>query len=194
MTTALERPSYQRAVRYYLRDDVSGFFWRLCQTRRLKFFHHCDSDPRGPTRARPRAISLHCVASVEELCDRIMAATHPLPEYPYDFFPFWGMQSNRVNAPGEADHAIGWDMRFEFDYGLQDSFAVLLPIVAVLKHFGVPILAKYSGHRSLHLIIPAEAFPLSLKRRAGRQRWMAAIELLGDLFCRIAPYLIPTNI
>ncbi len=194
MTEALERPSYDQVVRYYLRDDVSGFFWRLCQRRPLKFFHHCDTDPRASTRARPRAISVHCVASVEELCDRILAAAQPQPAYAYDFFPFWGMQSNGVNAPGEPDRLIGWDMRFEFDYGLQDSFAVLLPLVAVLAHFGVPCLPKYSGHQSLHLIIPAEAFPLSMKRQADHQEWMAEVELLGDLFCRIAPYLHPTVI
>jgi hypothetical protein len=194
MTRALERPSYETVVRYYLRDDVSDFFWRLCQTRRLKFFHHCDTDPRGPARARPRSIALHCVPTVEELRDRVVAAARPVPEYPYDFFPFWGMQSNRVNAPGEADRVIGRDMRFEFDYGLRDSFAVLLPIVAALEHFGVPTLAKCSGHRSMHLVVPAEAFPLPLKQQADHQAWMAALELLGDLICRIAPYLIPTNI
>ena len=120
-----ENPSYEDVIAYYLRDDVAEFFWRLSQSRQLKFFHHCETDPQARTRARPQAISIHCPATVGELCESVQAATDQSPDYPYAFFPFWGIQSSEVNEPGQPGQIIGWDMRFEFDFDLENSFAVL---------------------------------------------------------------------
>jgi len=186
-------PSYQQAVAYYLRDDVSTFMWRLSQTRPLKFFHHCGHDLRTQ-RGQPKSIAIHCIESAEELRERIREATSDVPAYPYPFFPFWGMQSTEVNTYGVAGKTIGWDMRFEFDLELQESFAIVLPVAAVLRHLGISHLLKYSGQRSLHFIVPAEAFPAAMKGNADHKHWMSVLDLIGDFFCRISPYLNPTNI
>lgn len=194
MIDLLENPSYEDAIAYYLRDDVAEFFWRLSQSRQLKFFHHCETDPQADRRAKPQAVAIHCPATVAELGEGIRTVADQSPDYPYAFFPFWGMQSNQVNVPGRAEQIIGWDMRFEFDFDLGDSFAVLLPVAAVMQAFEIPIVLKYSGHRSLHLIIPAESFPLSMKRNAERRTWMAAAEAIGHLCYRIAPYITTMHV
>ena len=194
MLNHLPRPSYEEAIQYYLRDDVAHFFWQLAQRRQLKFFHHCETDPKGPTRPKPRGIVLHCVESVDVLREKILSVTTAVPSYAYDFFPFFGIQSSVVNVSGQPDEVMGWDLRFEYDHKWPYSFAIVLPIVALLTHFHVPVLAKYSGHRSLHIIIPAEAFPLSMKQNSDHTVWMQTFDLLGNLLCRIAPYVLPTGV
>lgn len=194
MTDLPKKPSYEDVIAYYMREDVSEFFWRLAQSRQLKFFHHCETDPQARTRARPQAIAVHCPATVAELCERVETVAGQSPDYPYAFFPFWGIQSSQVNVPGRTEQVLGWDMRFEFDFDLKNSFAVLLPVAAVMHAFEVPIILKYSGHRSLHLIIPAESFPLSMKRETKRETWMAAAKAIGHLCYRLAPYITTTQV
>ncbi len=188
-----ELPQYKDIIEYYLRDDVLAFLWQLSQTRHLKFFHHCGSDLRTHLRDKPEGISIHCIKSIEDLRKRIIEATQNMPSYPYVFFPFWGMQSTQVNIPGSRDDIIGWDMRYEFDFDQNNSFNVVLPMAGILQHFGVQYILKYSGHRSLHLIIPAEAFPIDMKNDVEHKRWMDVFDLIGDLFCRITPYLNHTS-
>ena len=185
-------PSYSDVVAYYLRDDVAAFMWRLCQGRLLKFFHHSAYDLRSEHKT-PAGLAFHGVASVADLCQRVRAATANAPSYPYPFFPFWGMQSTAVNVYGAPDRLLGWDMRFEFDFDLAQSFAAVLPVAAVLEHLGVPYVSKFSGHRSLHLLIPAEAFPAGMKARADHAEWMRVFDALGRLFCRLSPYINATS-
>jgi hypothetical protein len=70
-------------------------------------------------------------------------------------------------------------MRFEVDFDLDCSFQALIPVAAVLEHFSVPVLAKFSGRRSLHAIIPAEAFPSRMTSEPNHGEWMAAFEQLA---------------
>ncbi len=188
----MSAPSYADIVDYYLRDDVSVALFELARSRRLKFFHHCETDPTRAPRARPRGTTLHCVESAAALRERVREAATPVPSYPYAFCPFFGIQASAVNAPGEPERVIGWDWRYELDHPWPRAFWILLPIVALLEHFGVPVLAKYSGRRSLHVIIPAECFPAEMKANADHTGWMQAFDRLGDLFCRFAPFVTPT--
>ncbi len=186
--------AYEDAIAHYLREDVSELLWQIAQRRKLKFFHHCDTDPAQPPRARPHGVSLHGIASPEAMRRVVAEAATPVPSYPYAFFPFFGMQSSTVNAPGDRGRVIGWDMGFEFDYEWRDSFSVLFPVVATLEHFGVPVLTKFSGQRSLHVLVLAEGFPAEMKRSADHAAWMRAVDTIGELLCRMAPYLIPTHV
>jgi hypothetical protein len=188
-----QTPTYEQTIEYYLREDVSTFLWQLSQTRQLKFFHHCNSDIRL-TREPPKAIRFHCEPDIGEFRRRIGKSASDIPSYPYDFFPFWGMQSTKVNVPGLPNELVGWDVRFEFDFDRNQSFAVVLPMAGALEHFKVPFLIKFSGHRSLHLVIPAESFPIEMKEHPDHKKWMDVFESLGDFFCRIAPYVNPTSI
>jgi len=182
----MQPPSYHQAIDYYFREDVSQLMWELSNQRPLKFFYYSEVDLRE-SRRTPLGIKLHCVESIAKFKDRIRAVARDQETRP-GFIPFFGM-GNVANKPGEPDKIVGWDMRFEFDLDLKSSFRVLIPIFAVLDHFGVPVLAKYSGHRSLHLMIPAEAFPLGMREKAEHKEWMDAFQALGDLFCLLSPAL-----
>jgi len=58
------------------------------------------------------------------------------------------------------DGDVASDFVMEADcQGWQRSFADVRGAVDIINEFGVPYTAKFSGHRSLHVMIPREAFP-----------------------------------
>ncbi|MCZ6680850.1 MAG: hypothetical protein O7E52_26785 [Candidatus Poribacteria bacterium] len=78
----------------------------------------------------------------------------------YIFHPsyYLSLHANLTIADGEA--AKGFDMVFESDYGnWRRCFESLLGPIQMLDDFGVFYRLKYSGARSLHVMIPFEAFP-----------------------------------
>ncbi len=184
-------PTYDETIAFYTRDDVSTVLWELSRRRPLKFHYYSDVDFTSHG-LKAKAIGLHCLGSRDEFRERVLSASRRFSDPATKFFPFFGMGS-AANAPGQADRVIGWDMRFEFDFDLAASFRALIPVMAVLEHFCLPYLAKFSGHRSLHLILPAEAFPERMRESPDKSEWMAAFEMLGALFCRIAPDLTRTG-
>ncbi len=184
-------PSYTEVIAYYLREDVSHLLWVLSNQRRLTFFFHSDVDlSRGDADSHrtPHGIRIHCLKDAAELRARIGNAAAGQENHLPGFTPFLGM-GNVANRPGQPDDIIGWDMRFEFDLDRLSSFRAVIPAMAVLEHFSVPYLAKYSGHRSMHLVIPAEAFPAHMQRQANHKHWMDAFQTLGDLLCLFSPHM-----
>ncbi len=195
MSSVLERavsnPSYEDVISFYLRDDVSDVLWRLSQRRQLRFFYHAKVDFRQHG-AKARSIRLHCEESIGSFRDRIKGEVQSCGESASPFFPFFNM-GVAANSPGVADQPTGWDMRFEFDFDLAASFRALIPVVGLFEHFGVPYLAKFSGHRSLHVILPAEAFPLKMRVDPVQSDWMRLFERLGRLLGHLAPALTRTG-
>ncbi len=49
----------------------------------------------------------------------------------------------------------------------------------MLEDFGIHYRAKFSGHRSLHFILPAESMPESFRKRLDREKWRDNINKVG---------------
>jgi hypothetical protein len=62
-------------------------------------------------------------------------------------------------------------------------------MVAVLEHFDLPVLVKYSGHRSLHVILPAEAFSSAMRSHPVHEEWMRGFDRIAAFLCRFSPAL-----
>ncbi|GAG22383.1 unnamed protein product, partial [marine sediment metagenome] len=60
-------------------------------------------------------------------------------------------------------------------------------MVGVLTHVNARFLLKFSGHRSLHLILPAEAFPESMEHQPSQRKWHEQASTLGRMLCRFVP-------
>jgi hypothetical protein len=60
----------------------------------------------------------------------------------------------------DAETLWGYDFVIEKDSVIwQECFEAMLPLMDILERFGVHYWLKYTGHHSLHLVVPAEAFP-----------------------------------
>jgi hypothetical protein len=174
-----------QVLAYYLREDVSDALWRLCLRRPLRFFYQSDADlrrQRGPA----RSCVLHCLSTPGAFRDTIAERVQEAGPWSDGFFPFFNL-GQTANAPGEPGRTVGWDLRFEVDLDRERSFRALLPAFAVLEHFGVPVLGKYSGRRSLHLLVPAEALPAAMRRAPAHGEWMRAFDAINGLLLRLCP-------
>ena len=181
-------PTYEEVVAYYLREDVSHVFWEICRRRPLRFHYHSDVvlDKHG---TKARSTVLHCIPTLEEFRDRIrhIADGNGCPKR---FFPFFAMSSS-ANVSGDSERVIGWDLMYEFDWDRRTSFEALFPVMRILDHFGIAYLANYSGHRSLHVIIPAESFPREMQDRADDREWMDTADFVGRFLSRFVPLVGP---
>jgi hypothetical protein len=188
--SAEESPSPEEVLAYYIREDVSQVLWEMSRRRVLRFYYRTDTDIRVP-HAKAECVSLHCLKSVDEFRDRVSSILGRAASSPSPFYPFFGM-GTVVNAPDNPKDCIGWDLRFEVDLDWLSSFRALTPVVAVLEHFDLPVLVKYSGHRSLHVILPAEAFPFAMRSRPVHEEWMRGFDRIGAFLCRFSPALSKT--
>lgn len=179
------KPTYARCMEYYLRPDVLNALWEVSRRRALRFHYYCPGDIRAP-HAPTLHTTLHCLADPAELARRITQASDKARGERPGFYPFFGM-SPKVNRPDHPEQIVGWDMRFELDFGIEKSFLYLLPLAGVLQHVGIQYLLKFSGHRSLHLILPAEPFRACLPGEVNQAQWNEQAAMLGRLLCRFVP-------
>ncbi|MBN2310548.1 MAG: hypothetical protein JXR94_16360 [Candidatus Hydrogenedentes bacterium] len=185
-------PSAEQALAHYLREDVSTALWEMAQRRVLKLHYRTDGDMRKP-HTKAEHIGLHCEPDPEAFRHRVRTVLEAAAPSRQPFFPFFGM-GPVVNEPGHPDRPAGWDLRFEVDLEWRPSFRALIPVLAVLDRFQIPALAKYSGNRSLHVILPAEAFPPAMRRGPVHSEWMRVFERLGGFLGRFSPALSTTVI
>ena len=180
---------YRRAIDFYLREDVAEALYCLAQRRRLHFYYHTDRDYRRRDASRTR-LSLHCPRDVQAFREAIASAAARVAACGSPFYPFFTM-STRANAPGEAEVVVGYDLCFECDLDLVDSFRALAPLVGVLERLRVTHLAKFSGQRSLHVVVPAEVLAPAVAGNS-QAEWSRAHERLGRLLCRLVPGISAT--
>ena len=191
MDAKAETPTYAEAIAYYLREDVSEVLWSLSRRRLLNFYYYCDRGIQDEGAVTHRK-AFHCLPDAEAFRRQVTAAAARVSTCGAPFFPFFRMEPG-VNVPGEAGHAAGWDFCLEIDLDQEASFQGLIPALAILEHFGVPVLGKFSGHRSLHVIVPAEAFPGSMRVAPVQPQWMAAFDCLGRFLSRLVPAVNRTS-
>jgi len=90
-----------------------------------------------------------------------------------EMFDYLSFHSNNTITDRASTKVIGFDLVFEADQeGWRRSFDVLIGVIKVLSDFDVCYRLKYSGVRSLHLMIPFEALPESFRGKPilSRQR------------------------
>ncbi|MGC9349042.1 MAG: HEAT repeat domain-containing protein [Anaerolineae bacterium] len=99
----------------------------------------------------------------EELRAMILRPLDEMEKHPHRTeYPYFRIDEAR-HRPAHAwddKHLWGYDFVIEKDARIwQVCFEAMVPVMDILKHFGVHYWLKYSGHHSLHLVIPAEVFP-----------------------------------
>ncbi|MCJ7549717.1 MAG: HEAT repeat domain-containing protein [Anaerolineae bacterium] len=119
-----------------------------------------------------------------------------------DYYPafhqaVWkGAQDDGANTitGGGADRAAHRDCVFEADPRTwRDAFQDVSTIVERFEHYGVPYLHKFSGHRSLHMIIPGDIMPQGYRGKSANKlaglllRWSSSQAHVLPLITRM-PY------
>jgi len=162
------RPTLGEVRAYYGRDEFLALLLQVCQTRRVvlvpppgpgRWKPDWDNAVRvtGTTRAELRAFIL---ARIDRDLPGLDDSGRP-PFYPSFHFTleYW--------RPGEVDtsSSLGSDAVAETDLPTwRESFEDLMAGIHALRRAKVPHCLKFSGHRSLHLLVPSggNRLPVSL--------------------------------
>jgi len=79
-------------------------------------------------------------------------------------FPYLRIDGRRYNpvTSWKPNDLWGWDFIIEKDgYTWRPCWDAMVPAIRILDHFDIHYWLKYTGHHSLHVVIPAENFPIS---------------------------------
>jgi HEAT repeat protein len=159
-----QKPTLAETLEYYDREDVRSFIYQACLKRRISMFFAAEM--RWTESWRDNFLTLE---SPEHLPDTIVATfgdsmnglaeDEPLRFY-LSFHATADMLDDYKDFVLEAD-CRGWRKSFDDLYGA----------IEILDKFGVTYRIKFSGHRSLHFMIPWEAFPERFNGVSVRKQW-----------------------
>jgi len=147
-------PVLREVLGYYLRDDISKVLFELTKTRRAFFKWRLRETSETHSEEAVARTTDQFKAFVENSLNRLS------PETRFNRYPHFEARAARYQKKKGAAEPFGYDFFFESDgLSLRDNFHKLDLVLDILESYGVPYLAKFSGNTSLHVIIPAEAFP-----------------------------------
>jgi hypothetical protein len=149
------RPSIAEVRDYYAREDVLNELLQAMQHWHVKFV---------PGYAPSRWVYTQ---DPRELRSMIVEPLDLMERYPerqdYPYFRIYGQRHCPAHSWDEGT-LWGYDFVIEKDaYLWQECFEAMLPVMDILEHFGVYYWLKYTGHHSLHLVIPAEVYPRTFR-------------------------------
>ncbi len=156
VTTFGRYPTLGEVTEYYSREDVLAAILRTCATYEVALAipsqRHWEPDWEED---RIRVSS--CAELRELLLDRIAGRFGELaPDERPPFYPSLHQRLGRWSpgAVGEG-RRLGTDEVLESDLPTwREAFRDVLTLIRVLEDEGVPHRLKFSGHRSLHLLVP----------------------------------------
>jgi len=181
-------PTIPEVVNYYLRSDILPEIFRVTQVRDVTFIYRESGSKDEHIPLQPKDIT-----ELENFL-RQFFTQHEGQLEPYPWFTMsWESAAYENPNSGEFGYderrIIGWDSIIELDYGWRQSFGELYSGIQVLDDFGIHYRSKFSGHRSLHFILPAEAMPESFRERPDREIWSDTINKVGEFVITRSNYL-----
>jgi hypothetical protein len=170
-------PTVSEVRDYYLRTDILKEISRLTHLRDVELIYRTVEGQEYHIPLEPQ--------SAEELQATFRQLFAPEAQLTTDYYPWLHCWSNRAYEidPGTGlRRLIGLDSGRELDVSWRRSFAELYPGMAVLDELGVYYRLKFSGHRSLHLCIPAEAVSEQYRHapEGNWMRWRSAVNSIGE--------------
>ena len=149
------RPSIAEIRDYYSRDETLNELLQAMQHWHVRFV---------PGYAKSRWVYTENRQELHSMIMKRLGLMEKHPErkdYPY-FRINW--ERHRPAYSWDEKTLWGYDFVIEKDSFLwQECFEAMFPVMDILEHLGVHYWLKYTGHHSLHLIIPAEVFPQTFR-------------------------------
>ncbi|MBM3234762.1 HEAT repeat domain-containing protein [Candidatus Poribacteria bacterium] len=151
------QPTLAEMNEYYARDDVLDFLYDECQRRNIDIAFRKKRWPIKPTS------KAHLKEIIDDTIEQKIKKAYQLNAgnidsirlEKYDYLSF---HAHTCITKGKK--LLGFDLIFEADMqGWRRAFEDLCGVVKILDGFDVCYRIKYSGVRSLHLMIPFETFP-----------------------------------
>jgi HEAT repeat protein len=137
---------------YYVREDVLDFLYDECQRRNIDIAFRRKRWPIEPTS------KIHLREIIYDTIENKIKNTYRGDSIRLEKHDYLSFHTHTSITEGKK--LVGFDLIFEADIqGWRRAFEDLCGVVKILDDFDVCYRIKYSGVRSLHLMIPFEAFP-----------------------------------
>jgi HEAT repeat protein len=160
-------PTYREVKEYYTRDGVLEFIRDAAAVRKVVFSFK--EEPSIYNEGESPRIEPLSIDELKEHLTQKFARALPERVYPDDK-PLRVYPSFHFLTKAEDEEP--WDFVMEADCpGWRRSFVDVRGVVEILRHHDVPFMIKFSGHRSLHLIIPREALPEEFREQSIEKSW-----------------------
>ncbi|MBN2389679.1 MAG: HEAT repeat domain-containing protein [Anaerolineae bacterium] len=185
MITAGRNPTLGEVLAYYSREDFLNFLLVLRQSYRVAIV--IPEKKHWEIRWEDDEAKADTIHDLRVFIERRI--TQALPDVGLDerppFYPAFHQTVRkaiaRVDAQGNTMYVHIPDCIIEADLPTwHESFRDIGSILALLDEYGVPYRHKFSGHRSLHLIIPVEVLPAGY-RGNGAKRLAKHLKTWGSL-------------
>jgi HEAT repeat protein len=148
-------PIHREIEEYYTRDDILEYIFDASCVRNVVLSFKDEPSIHNEGQTSPITVK-----NSDELREYLLQSfSQHLPENsnPYDM-PLRAYPSFHFITRSSGNEP--WDFVMEADcHGWRRSFVDVRGAVEILHDYDVPFMVKFSGHRSLHLIIPHEAYP-----------------------------------
>jgi len=169
-------PTLGEVKEYYAREDVLTFLNSVCKKRKVIFSFKDEPSlysEAGTPALEPQNIE-HLHQIIREGIEKNMPNTAD-DERPSAYPSFHGMTAK--------DGDVISDFVMEADlHGWRRSFVDVRGAVEILNEFRVPHIVKFSGHKSLHVMIPREALPGEFDGIPIAQTWKSLAWTLRRFF------------
>jgi len=173
-------PTLGEVKEYYAREDVLTFLNCVCKKRKVIFSFKAEPSLRSEAGTPP--LEPHNIVHLRQIIrERIEENMHGKADdaRPLAYPSFHGLTK-------KGDDTIG-DFVMEADCeGWRRSFVDVRGAIEILNDFNVPYIAKFSGHRSLHVMIPREAFPEVFNGAPIARGWESLGKRLRNFFGKFA--------
>lgn len=148
-------PTRYEMEEYYTREDILEYIYDASSVRKVILSFKDEPSIYSEGQATP--INVENTNELRDYLRQRFSQFLPDSFYPYDK-PLSAYPSFHFITKGNEGES--WDFIMEADcLGWRKSFVDIRGVVEILHDYELPFLMKFSGHRSLHLIIPREAFP-----------------------------------
>ncbi len=165
------RPTLGEVIEYYTQDSFLRYLLDTVRRRRVVLIIS-ERKHWEPNWEKDEVVG-DDVAALRQFIERKIEAH--LPEVGADkrpeFYPAFH-QSVRKGPGGEGPHARDQHMDCVFEADLptwRDSFQDVSAVISLFERYGVPYQHKFSGHRSLHIVIPGEIVPSGYRGKSTRK-------------------------
>ncbi|MBI1929627.1 HEAT repeat domain-containing protein [Candidatus Poribacteria bacterium] len=174
-------PTLGEMKAYYARDDVLSFLYDECQMRNIEIAFRRERWPINPkSKTDLRAI---IEKEIEKIERAYRGASDPIDSIRLNKCDYLSFHFRTSITSGEK--LIGFDTIFESDVpGWRPAFEDLSGVIRLLDNFEVCYRIKYSGVRSLHLMLPFEALPLQFNGKSILSQRTEIQRRIGDYFRR----------
>ena len=181
-------PTLKEALAYYSREDISSYIFEA--TQRWHVILVIPRKKRWEINWPAETVTPRHRDELIETLEKRVARTmpHQDPDLSLPFYPSFHVAVRTTHLARKGRDRVPYGYVVESDAGSwKRSFKAVEDPMAALEEKGIFYRCKFSGHRSLHVIVPVDAFPQQTGAGSILSGWRTALHRINRVAMRRKP-------